>query len=137
MQQTKMEILLYIFFVINMYWYKFIWIFNEKKKGLNVNSINNKGNTPLIELYYNKYNISLNRYTSILINKGANINLVNNQEETAFFVSCKIGNYEVASELLKYGANPYLKDNENNSLIYIYILNIYVLMKIIIINWKH
>ena len=69
-----------------------------------------------------------------MINKGANINLVNNQEETAFFVSCKIGNYEVASELLKYGANPYLKDNENNSLIYIYILNIYVLMKIIIIN---
>ena len=55
-----------------------------------------------------------------MIYNGANINLVNNEGETGFFVLCKICNYEVESELLKYGTNPYLKDNENNLVIYIF-----------------
>jgi len=88
------------------------------KKGLNVNKQNNKGNTPLIELCYNVREIK--EYILLLIKYGADIDLVNNKGETAFFVACKTVKCQIAPLLFDYGANPYIKDNENNSAIYIF-----------------
>jgi len=89
-------------------------------QGLNANERNNKGNTPLMELsYHSVIDIGI----PVLINYGANVNLVNNKGESSFLIACKKGKYKIASRLYEYGANPFIKDNDNNSAIRIFIKN--------------
>jgi len=82
---------------------------------VNINKKNNEGNTPLIELSYNIYNTYLGEYISILMKYNADVNLVNNKGESAFFIACKMAQYGTAYTLIQYGADPYIKDNEGHS----------------------
>jgi len=57
----------------------------------------------------------------LLVNYGADINIKNDKGETAFFSNCKYEcDIDMACLLIKYKANPFINDNENNSALHIY-----------------
>jgi len=81
--------------------------------GLNVNKLNNEGNTPLMELRCYSYH-SFDAI-KIFVENGADLNIRNNKGETAFFIACKYGLDFMAKALNNHGANVHIADNEGNT----------------------
>ncbi|ORX41400.1 ankyrin [Piromyces finnis] len=82
------------------------------EKGLDINKVNNEGNTPLIELcrYTTKY-----FYIPLLLENGAEINIRNNKGETALLVTCKYGDDRLVKKLVECGADVNIADNDGNT----------------------
>ncbi|ORX59263.1 ankyrin [Piromyces finnis] len=83
-----------------------------KEKGVNINRVNKDGDSPLITL--SKYT-AISEAVPILLKNGADINIRNNNGETALLASCKYGYYDVSKMLIDCGADVNIPDNEGNT----------------------
>ena len=72
-------------------------------KDANINSQNEDGDIMLTYIVKNDYN---ERYTDLVLSKGADINAENTQKQTALDIAVQKGNIKVAKYLLEKGANP-------------------------------
>ncbi|ORX42230.1 ankyrin [Piromyces finnis] len=85
------------------------------EKGLDINKVNNDGNTPLMELC--KYTTK-DFYIPLLLENGAKINVRNNNGETAILVNCKHGKLScdrLVKKLVECGADVNIADNDGNT----------------------
>lgn len=79
--------------------------------GVNIESTNFKGNTPL---YMAAYKGNLDIFCD-LIDSGANTEGINWDNETALMPACQGNNIEIATLLLEYGLNPCARNNRMES----------------------
>lgn len=83
-------------------------------KGVNVNSIDKKGNTALMNAASGR-DITL---VKMLLDLGAKVNIVNTKGESALTQAVKSSTVEVISILLERGASIGIEDKENHNLAY-------------------
>ncbi len=85
---------------------------NEGQK-VNVNAANNKGDTALIVgANADHGNVKI---TQLLLDHGANVNDANNDGNTALMCAIDKSHSEIVKALLKGGANPDLKNNNEET----------------------
>ena len=85
------------------------WVVELLNRGSNVNAVDNSKFTPL------HYGCRFNNVTVELLNHGANVNAENKYKCTPLHGACFYGKKEIVVNLLKHGANPYIKDNKGKT----------------------
>jgi len=80
--------------------------------GINIDKRNDRGYTPLMNLIYHYMHRS---FISLLINHGADMNIINNEGDTPLLMACKTGNYDLAQALIEGGADVNIGDREGNT----------------------
>ena len=76
------------------------------KNGMDINSINNLGQTPIIKAILYEYTSEQKKrnYIKLLLDKKANVNLRDNNNKTAFIISKENGYNTISELLLQHGA---------------------------------
>jgi len=77
------------------------------EQGVNINGINNSGETPLMAAinYTKRRNINNNSIINYLVEQGANVNAIDHLGNTPLTIACEYGNEAVVKYLIAKGAN--------------------------------
>ncbi len=86
------------------------YLFN---KGLPLDAVDNKGNTPLLHAIFASSPLHVIKF---LCYKGASIEIKNRYGESPLLTSLKLGLYEIADFLIDFGANVNAIENSNTAL---------------------